>query len=178
MRTSRLATAAGALLCVALVAACTSSEGPGWTYQPAASVTPAPSTAESGAPSPGTTPTTMPSASAAEPSGSAAASGEPSGSAPASGGTALTVVAQGIAFEQKELEAPADAAFQINFDNRDPAPHDVDIRDTAGATIVDTPVQGTAGQVTYDIQPLPAGEYQFICSVHPIPAMTGTLTVR
>jgi plastocyanin len=172
MRSPRLAAAGGAVLLTLVVAACGSSEGPGWTYQPAASVTPAPSTAASGEPSPGATPTVAPSA-GGEPSGSAPASGEPSASA-----GALTVVAQNIAFEQKELEAPADTAFQITLDNRENVPHDVDIRGSDGQVIVDNQPQTTTGQVTYDIDALAAGDYEFFCSIHPIPAMTGTLTVQ
>jgi plastocyanin len=34
------------------------------------------------------------------------------------------------------------------------------------------------GETTYTIQPLEAGTYEFFCSVHPIPQMTGTLTVE
>ena len=34
------------------------------------------------------------------------------------------------------------------------------------------------GEITYEIPPLDPGTYTFICSVHPIPAMTGTLTVE
>ena len=173
MRSSRLAAAGGVVLAGLIAAACGSAEGPGWTYQPAASVTPAPSGAASG-----------------EPSGSAAASGSPaaSGSAAASGGAPsasgggageqLAVAAQNIAFDVKELTAPADTAFQIVFDNRENVPHDVDIRGTDGSVIDDNEIQPTTGQVTYDVPALAAGEYVFICSVHPIPDMTGTLTVE
>jgi len=32
--------------------------------------------------------------------------------------------------------------------------------------------------IVYEYEALQAGTYQFICSVHPIPAMTGTLTAK
>jgi plastocyanin len=44
--------------------------------------------------------------------------------------------------------------------------------------VVNNPTLNTAGETTYVIPPLKAGTYTFICSVHPIPAMTGTLTVK
>lgn len=93
--------------------------------------------------------------------------------------TVLEVKAQGIAFDVKQLSAPADEAFGIHFVNSDTGvPHDVDIRTADGTTVVDDPKLNDAGEITYSIPPLKAGEYTFICSVHPIPAMTGTLTVK
>jgi len=91
---------------------------------------------------------------------------------------ALTVVAQSIAFEPKELQATADTAFQISFDNRDALAHDVDIRGADGAVLDDNQVIPNVGQMTYDVPALAAGEYVFICSVHPVAAMTGKLTVQ
>jgi len=92
----------------------------------------------------------------------------------------LEVVAEGIAFDVTELEAPAGVPFAIHFTNRDSGVggHDVDIRTSDAQTLVDNPVLTDAGEATYMIPPLDAGTYTFICSIHPIPAMTGTLTVR
>ena len=42
----------------------------------------------------------------------------------------------------------------------------------------DQPTVAGPGEVTYLYTALPAGTYDFICSVHPIPNMTGTLTVK
>jgi mono/diheme cytochrome c family protein/plastocyanin len=94
--------------------------------------------------------------------------------------TVLEVVAENIAFDVKELTAPAGETFAIEFDQRDAGVggHDVDIRLENGTTVVDNPTQVEPGVVTYVVQPLEAGTYTFICSVHPIPAMTGTLTVE
>jgi plastocyanin len=177
MRSSHLAAVGGAAMLVFAVAACGSSQAPGWTFQPAASVTPPPSTAASGEPSAAASASTSgePSPGGDEPSAEPSGGGQPG----QSGGTALSVVARGIAFEPKELQAPADTAFKIAFDNQDAGmPHDVDIRGTDGSVLADNQIVPTTGQMTYDIPALPAGEYQFICSVHPIPAMTGTLTVQ
>ena len=180
MRSSRLAAAGGVVLAGLVAAACGSAEGPGWTYQPAASVTPAPSGGASGEPS-----GSAAASGGAEPSASAGGSAEPSASAGGSaapsgggGGEQLAVAAQNIQFDVKELSTAADTPFQIVFDNRENVPHDVDIRGTDGSVVADNPIQPTQGQITYDIPALAAGEYQFICSVHPIEPMTGTLTVE
>ena len=175
MRSSRLAAAGGIVLAGLIAAACGSAEGPGWTYQPAASVTPAPSGsagASGGAePSGGAQPS-----GGAEPSGSATASGgaQPSGG----GGEPVAIAAQGIQFDTDQLSAPADTDFQIAFDNQDSGvPHDVDIRDSGGGeTLDDNEIVTGPTQTTYDVPALPAGEYQFICSVHP--NMVGTLTAE
>ena len=142
MRSSRLAAAGGVLLAALVAAACGSASGPGWTYQPAASVTPAPSV-----------------------SAEASASAAPSGSG---GGGGLAIAAQGVQFDTDELRTPADADFQIAFDNRDQGvPHDVDIRDAGGQVLDDNEIVTGPTQVTYDVPALAAGEYVFICSVHP-----------
>ena len=57
--------------------------------------------------------------------------------------------------------------------------HDIDIRlpggtiEAQGQDVVDGGVS-----VIYPYQGLPAGTYIFICSVHPVPSMTGTITVK
>ena len=102
--------------------------------------------------------------------------------APGPGGGELALVAKTVAFDKHELTAPADAPFTIELTNEDPAtlPHDIDLRAGPGApTLQDQePIPG-GESVTYDYEPLPAGTYQFFCSVHPgVPAMEGTLTVQ
>ncbi len=101
------------------------------------------------------------------------------GATPPPDAPVLEVVAEGIAYDVKELEAPADTTFVIHFENKDQAiPHDVDIRLSDGTVVVDNAILPSVGDVNYVIEPLAAGTYTFICSVHPIPAMTGTLTVK
>jgi mono/diheme cytochrome c family protein/plastocyanin len=86
-----------------------------------------------------------------------------------------------LAYDKTELTAPAGEAFAIHFNNSDAGQtHDVDIREDDGMTVVQdqaTQITGPA-EVTYVYEPLEAGTYKFICQVHPIPAMTGTLTVE
>jgi hypothetical protein len=86
-----------------------------------------------------------------------------------------------LAYDKLELTAPADEVFAIHFNNTDTGQtHDVDIRENDGTTVVqDQPTQITGpAEITYVYEPLAAGTYKFICQVHPIPAMTGTLTVE
>lgn len=92
----------------------------------------------------------------------------------------LEVTASGIAYDVTELTAPAGTEFGIHFTQEDSGVggHDVDIRSEDGTTVADNPVVQEPGETTYVIPALDAGTYTFICSVHPIPAMTGTLTVE
>jgi plastocyanin len=150
---------------VALITACTAAK-PGWTYAPAPSPTPLPSASASGS--------VAPSASAsAEPSAPAS----PSASASAGGGTVLEIVALNIQFDTTEESVPADTPFQIHFVNNDPnIPHNVAIRDAAGASVYEGEIFNGVAERTYDVPALAAGEYTFICTVHP--NMTGTLTAE
>ncbi len=95
-------------------------------------------------------------------------------------GTKLSVTAQGIAFNEDCLAAPADKPFTIAFDNKDPGtPHNVAIYpDEASAT--DPANALFAGEVfpgpetrTYDVPAIKKGDYFFHCDVHPT-QMNGT----
>jgi plastocyanin len=113
------------------------------------------------------------------PGASPGASGPPDGS-PGPGGGGLVVVASGIEFDTKALQVGAGQPFTITLKNEDPATttHDIDIHDAGGALLQDqAPIAGGSEQA-YEYEPLEPGEYQFICSVHPIDLMTGTLTVQ
>jgi mono/diheme cytochrome c family protein len=92
----------------------------------------------------------------------------------------FTIIGLNITFDVKTLEVPANTPFAINFDNQDPAgvQHNIDIRDATGQTLQDTPLIDGGQKTTYVYTGLPAGTYTFICKVHPIPNMTGTLTVQ
>ena len=94
-------------------------------------------------------------------------------------GRALAVSALNIAFEPTALQAPADTPFKIEFDNKDASvPHNVAIHEggpTGPEVFQGRDLPGPAKK-TYDVPPLPAGTYGFICTVHP--NMTGTLTVQ
>lgn len=93
----------------------------------------------------------------------------------------VNLVAINIAFDRPTLDVPANEPFVIHFRNADVVGivHDVDIRRADETTVVLDQVAiegGTQAEYRYDA--LPAGDYVFICSFHPIAGMTGTLRVR
>lgn len=95
--------------------------------------------------------------------------------------TAFTIAARGVAYDTHAIAVPADTAFTIKFDNQDQVGtvHDIDIRASDKTTVLkDQPIINGGETVTYSYDPLAAGEYVFICSIHPILQMTGILTVR
>jgi plastocyanin len=105
---------------------------------------------------------------ACSPAGSAA----PPPSAPTGG---AVVTAQGNKFDRAELAIPAGRPFQLLFENREGAPHNVRIYDDG----VDQPlfvgeIFGGPGARTYDVPAIPAGTHRFKCDVHP--DMQGTVT--
>jgi plastocyanin len=143
-----------------LVAACASESAPGWTYAPpteAPAVTPAPS-GDAGEPTP-------------VPGGET--------EAPTDGGNAdgaLKIVALNIAFEPTELTAPADAPFVIEMDNQDAGiPHNVEIKDPMNMSVFMGEIVTGPIVTQYQVQALPAGDYTFVCTVHP--NMVGNLKV-
>jgi plastocyanin len=147
----------------AVLAACSASTAPGWTYAPPTpppAVTPAPSVDPSAAPS---TP--------ASEAPSAASSDNGGGD-----GEAVAISALGIKFEQAEVAAPADVPFVIRFDNKDAGiPHNVEIKDASGASVFKGEIFNGLAVRDYQVGALAAGTYQFVCTVHP--NMIGTLTV-
>jgi plastocyanin len=126
-----------------------------WTFAPptpAPAVTPAPSGVATAAPSVAN-PTDVP-----------------------GGSTGVVVSALNIAFEQTDIAAPADAAFTISFDNKDAGiPHNIAIKDSMNMEKFKGDLVTGPGQAQYKVEALPAGEYTFVCSVHP--NMAGKLKV-
>ena len=97
--------------------------------------------------------------------------------APGQPATTLKISAQGIAYDTDTLEALAGAPFAIEFTNNDAGiPHNVEIRDAAGTSLFKGGLFSGPDSRTYQLQALPAGAYQFVCTVHP--NMVGTLTVK
>src|SRR5262245_45379357 len=118
---------------------------------PAASGSPAPSGSAEAPSASGEAPSGSPT-----PSGSAAPSGSaetPSGSAPA--GSVVNESALNIAFEVGQLSAPADAAFQIRFENKDAGiPHNIEIKDSTGAQKFNGAIFPGVAEQTYDVPAL------------------------
>ncbi len=85
-----------------------------------------------------------------------------------------------VSYDKTELTAPAGEVFVIKFDNTETGlEHDVDIRvSPTGETLQNQAPVLAPTLIDYAYQPLEAGTYTFICSIHPIPSMTGTLTVE
>ena len=105
-------------------------------------------------------------------------SGAPSESP--SDGIAL-VSAMGVKFEQPSIELAADVPTQLRFHNKDAGiPHNVAIHegtaDAVGAELFQGEIFNGDDERLYDIPPLAAGSYVFVCTVHP--NMVGSLTVK
>lgn len=95
-------------------------------------------------------------------------SGGPGGSLPPGD---VVIVADNIAWNTDELQAPADTDFTIVIDNQDEGvQHNLNIKETEFRTELETGVSAQVLQIN-----LPAGEYDYICDLHP--NMAGVLTV-
>jgi plastocyanin len=108
-------------------------------------------------------------------SGQPPASGGPAGSGGPGGGADITIAAESLKFSTAEVKAPAGKPFKIAFDNKDAGiQHDIAILDDKGSILFNgSDVTGPKTE-TYDVKPLPAGTYKFICTFHT--NMTGQLT--
>ena len=90
----------------------------------------------------------------------------------------VKIAAQNIAFDKPCLAIKKDAAFKIDFDNKDAQAHNVQVYKDEGYTDALTKNEVFAGpaQRTYDDPPLAEGQYFFKCDVHAI--MAGKVLVR
>ena len=109
------------------------------------------------------------------PSGAAGGGGGASGAPPPSLPNADVIeTAQNTAFVVENLTAPADTPFTIAFDNKDQGqPHNMAISDASGTAVYTGKIITGPEVIVYDVPALAAGNYTFVCSVHP--NMTGTL---
>ena len=105
-----------------------------------------------------------------------ATGGEP----PSAGGVAepSTVVALNLAFDTSTISLAAGAPATITFDNRDAGvQHNMMITtdDTLTTVLFNGELITGPATIEYQIPPIDAGEYYFLCLVHP--TMNGTVTV-
>ncbi|MEO7295854.1 MAG: cytochrome c oxidase subunit II [Candidatus Limnocylindria bacterium] len=89
--------------------------------------------------------------------------------------TTIEIAADNTEFDIGEFEVPADTAFCIAFENLENLPHNVAIYD-GGEALFTGSFLNEAGEITYNVPALPAGEYEFICDAHP-DTMVGDVTV-
>jgi mono/diheme cytochrome c family protein/plastocyanin len=109
--------------------------------------------------------------------GSPAASSGPAVT-PAPGATVVKLDALNIAFTETSLAAPANTAFDLQFDNQDASvPHNVVIVDGSGKAVFTGDIFNGPATKDYNVPALAAGAYTFHCAVHPT-TMTGTLTIK
>ncbi len=95
------------------------------------------------------------------------------------GGGGLTVTAQGVQFNTKQLELPANKPATITFDNQDSVQHNIAIYESQQAKkeLFKGKIIAGGESTQYDVPGLPKGNYAFICDVHPT-SMTGKVLVQ
>jgi plastocyanin len=87
----------------------------------------------------------------------------------------VTVTARNVAFEPTTVAMQAGVPLRIVLQNQDAGiPHNVLVRG-GGTDIGKSEIVTGVARTELSFGPLPAGEYQFLCEVHP--NMTGTITI-
>ena len=99
--------------------------------------------------------------------------------APISRNVTINLVAQNLAFNTSTITVPAGASVTMNFDNKDPVPHNFSLFANSSATPPGL-FQGqiiTRASIVYKFTaPTTPGTYFFRCDVHPT-QMTGSFVV-
>jgi cytochrome c oxidase subunit 2 len=103
-----------------------------------------------------------------------APSAAPSASAPADA-KVVEISAENVEFSTDQLKVPAGEPFILRFENKEALPHNVAIFDGETALFEGEIVTGPTS-VDYLVPALDAGEYDFMCEVHP--NMTGTVVAE
>ena len=122
------------------------------------------------------TPSGAPGASAA-PGGAAAPSADASAAPSQAPDADVVITAHNITWVETSVSAPAGAPFTMALDNQDKGvPHDIVIKDAGGAEVFKTELVTGPAVVVYDVPAIAAGQYSFVCTVHP--NMQGTITAQ
>jgi plastocyanin len=94
--------------------------------------------------------------------------------------TVIKLFAFHVRWVPNALTAPAGQGWRVEIDNQDGPPEHHNFAVASGKTFAEQIYQSpnfNEGTFTYDVPALPAGNYLFICTVHP-DVMTGTLELR
>jgi hypothetical protein len=86
----------------------------------------------------------------------------------------VTIVAEDIAWDRDCIEAVAEEPLTITVDNRDDGVnHNLHLTDAPGEP--STELEAGPVTQTLEVPPLPVGDYEYVCDIHP--NMVGTLQV-
>ncbi len=148
------------ILALTLVAACSTAEPAGtWLYGPEFSF-PAGSAAASPA-----------AASPAATQGSASPAASPSVTGQVTIGTDDGVA---LLFDPESASVAGDGTVDVTFENRSTLPHNLTFQDPIGAATATVVDPGASETITFEAPA--AGDYPFVCTLHP--GMDGVLTIE
>lgn len=115
----------------------------------------------------------------AEPKGEEAATSTKVHTEAKTGPAKASISANRLAFSAPELSLPADRPVTLEFDNREPVPHNLGIfrgADDTGEKVFTGEVFSGPKKTSYRLSPLAPGAYYFRCDVHPT-IMKGSIKV-
>lgn len=108
--------------------------------------------------------------------GPAPSAAVPTGASSSAGAIQITLGTDtdaGLKFDPASISVPAGAAVTVTFDNRATVPHNLTFQAPINAASAAVVAPGTTETVTFTAPA--AGEYAFVCTIHP--GMGGTLIV-
>jgi len=91
---------------------------------------------------------------------------------------AVAISADDLEFDANVIQATAGEAFTISFTNLEAVPHNVAVDTEEGGDEIVTGevITGPDATTTINVPALDAGEYYFVCDLHP--EMNGTIVVE